>query len=61
MEMTKHELIEKVIFQLVEDYHSKHDRAEAVKLIENIPQEKLEEYMEGVKFNAPKIKTFSTV
>ena len=59
--MTKSELVEKVIFQLMNDWHSKHDRAEAVKLIENIPHEKLEAYMEGVKFDAPNIKTFSTV
>ena len=59
--MTKSELVEKVIFQLMNDWHSKHDRAEAVKLIENIPLEKLEAYMEGVKFDAPNIKTFSTV
>lgn len=59
--MTKRQLIEKVILQLAEDYHTKHHRAEAIKLIENIPLEKLEEYMEGVKFDAPNIKTFSTV
>jgi len=59
--MTKSELVEKVIFQLMNDWHSKHDRAEAVKLIENIPLEKLEAYMEGVELDAPNIKTFSTV
>ena len=50
--MDKHQLIEKVIFQLIEDWHDKHHQAEAVKLIENIPVQKLEEYMEGVKFDA---------
>ena len=34
---------------------------EAIKLLEQIPMEKLKEYMEDVKFDAPKVKTFSNV
>jgi len=59
--MTKRELYEKVIYQLEADWNSKHDRMEAIKLLEQIPIEKLEEYMNDVKFDAPKIKTFSSV
>ncbi len=59
--MTKRELYEKVIYQLEADWNSKHDRMEAIKLLEQIPIEKLEEYMKDVKFDAPKIKTFSSV
>ena len=59
--MTKRKLYEKVIYQLEADWNSRHDRMEAIKLLEQIATKKLEEYMEGVKFDAPKVKTFSSV
>lgn len=59
--MTKRELYEKVIYQLESDWNSRHHRMEAIKLLEQIPMEKLKEYMEDVKFDAPKVKTFSNV
>lgn len=59
--MANRELMEKVVYQLMEDWNSRHHKAEAIKLLENIPEEKMKEYMKDVKFDAPKLKTFSTI
>ena len=46
-------LVERVIIQLSEDYHyGKPNRQDAINFIENnIPSEKLEEYMEGIEYD----------
>lgn len=45
----RHALICDVIHQLITDWYNPKDRAMATKLIENISNSKLKEYMEGVK------------
>jgi len=45
-------LVERVIIQLIDDYHgNRGNEREAIKLIENIPNDKLEEYMEGISYD----------
>jgi transcriptional regulator with XRE-family HTH domain len=45
----RHKLVCDVIHQLITDWYNPKDRAMATKLIENISNSKLKEYMEGVK------------
>jgi hypothetical protein len=46
-------LVERVIIQLSEDYHyGKPNKQDAINFIENnIPSEKLEEYLEGIEYD----------
>jgi hypothetical protein len=43
--------IEQVIHQLMTDWYDRNNRDMAIRLIENIPAEKLEEYMQDVDFD----------
>ena len=43
--------IEQVIHQLMNDWYDRNNRDMAIRLIENIPAEKLEEYMQDVDFD----------
>lgn len=45
----RHKLVCDVIHQLITDWYNPKDRAMAVKLVEKITDDKLEEYLEGVK------------
>jgi hypothetical protein len=45
-------LVERVIIQVYEDYFNKPNKRDAINFIENnVPKEKLEEYMEGIKYD----------
>ena len=46
-------LVERVIIQLIRDYHyGKPNKLDAINFIENnIPSEKLEEYLEGIEYD----------
>ena len=45
----RHKLVCDVIHQLITDWYNPKDRAMAIRLVEKIADDKLEEYMEGVK------------
>lgn len=45
-------LVERVIIQIYDDYFNKPNKRDAINFIENnIPKEKLEEYMEGISYD----------
>ena len=44
-------LSERVIIQLIEDYHNRFAKKMAIKLIDNIDEDTLNKYMDGVTYD----------